>query len=191
LSNGRDAALQGSFGDGTLLFGQIGEHRIAMGASGLEPLRLGPLRKFRRSSEVRSGPAPRAWSAIGAWMTTGAIASWPIGTCRPWSTSGFALASRRTFRIAAWPPVAFAAVASRRTITSRAGAATIAAVVSIALGQLLSDCLERPIALDQVEHPRLGGLLSRGRHRQDGVALELDFGVGLQHRTHLGVGWQQ
>jgi hypothetical protein len=99
----------------------------------------------------------------------------------------------RRLTLTTWPTVGIAAIASRWTIAPLATptVAPVTSIVAISLGQLLRDCFERLVALQEIEQSRLLGLVLGRRHREDRVALELHLGVCLQHRAGLRTGRQQ
>ena len=154
----RDASAEELFGDGSLLLGERGKHRIAMDAAGAESLRLG-LRFGRRvlgSSGTRLAVAAVAIGAI-------ALRALAIGALT-------ALARRST---------GFVAIA-----TGSAIAASLALLLRCKRGghELVVVATRGADDLDALR--LLAGPLG-GEHREDHDAVEHEVGVGAHDVAHL------
>jgi hypothetical protein len=110
-------------------------------------------------------PAFAAWTALALR----AFARWPIASIR----------TRRTIR----PIASFRTIA---TWSSRWTIATRWTFAALAPSELLGDRLERLVVVDQIEQAGLARLRLGAGDRQDGDAVELDLGVGFEHRTGGG-----
>jgi hypothetical protein len=161
-------------------------------AARLEALRLGPLRQFRRGSEVRTRPAFAALcgavAAIG--VTAWPAAGFPVRAVRPrtpicigprppvtFGTRPTIVGTPGTVALAPWPV---------RSIAPVAPFSAIAALASTSAGQLLRHGLEGPGAGKDFEQAGLLGAALDGRSVENGAAVDVDLDLRAQQVADLG-----
>jgi hypothetical protein len=81
--------------------------------------------------------------------------------------------------------------ASTSPVATVAAIPTVATVAALFAGELLRDGLERLVARNQLQKPRLLGLRLTRSYRQDDSALDVAFGVGLEYLTDRCAGGEQ
>ena len=190
-------ALQGQLGDRPLLLGQLGQHRVAVGLAGPQPLRLRALGDLWRGSE-RGAPTAAtiatAATVAGATVAGATIATSPavtaagsVGTTSAGGVTAGAIAATSAGAVAAATVAAPAAIIAITTWASVAIAAT--PIIAVALGASLDDRLEFALAREQFDHGGFG-LLADLHHTQHGDAVDLLLDIDLEDVTDAQAGWQ-
>ena len=184
LTHCGDPALQRTLGNGPLCLGKISQYRAAVLATGLQALRLRALGQFRRGLEAGTALRPGATirtGPTGAVATVGTVAT--IGT-RP-AIADFAGSPGGAVAARAAGPVSVAARRSGGAVTAIASVTAIA-VAAVTTGQGLGDGLERLVSDDQLEQTSLLRLLLASGDGENRGALELGFGLRLEHHADDG-----
>ncbi|MEI2706022.1 MAG: hypothetical protein V9E89_12385 [Ilumatobacteraceae bacterium] len=120
LANGGDPALQRPFGNRPLGLGKLGQHGIAVGSAGLEPLGLRSRRQLRRWRERRAGAALGPLVAVTT-VCRSVTAGRSITTIRT-------VATVRAIGAPAAGPVAAVTARGARAVTALATVAARAAI---------------------------------------------------------------